>query len=245
MDLPVIEVFDGHDRLAGCLPKKSQTGEWFPRAADTIRIIPRDQWDEIAQEISLKNRVLKIKDQNGFGACASYASVLSVEIARELAGYPYEELNALSVYGRVNGGRDAGSSIDENLRFIQQRGVVPVRLWPESKGWRANPPEEAWDAALDYRIDEADDIANVDEFVSVLLGGRPVVWGSRGHALCAIAHKKDYPEVANSWDTSWGDEGFGKWDSYNRITWGYGAWSPRVARYSGGDPAPEPIKGVV
>lgn len=227
-ELPVIEVFNGQERLAGCLPRKQLYGT-YPKAEDRIELIPEDEWENLAKNITLRPRVKAIKDQNGYGACASYASVLAVEIARELAGYPYVELNPLTVYGRVNGGRDAGSSIDENLRFIMENGVVPASMWPESKGWRENPPEECWEAAQEYKIEEFYDIATNAEFVSALLRGFPVVFGARGHALCSIAYKREYPEVGNSWAVSWGDEGFGKWVSWNGINTGYGMWCARVA----------------
>jgi len=231
--LPVIEVFDGHERFAGCLPRKSKPGEWCPMASDRIEIVPESQWAELAKNITLRPRVRAIKDQNGFGACASYASVLAVEIAREIAGYPYVELNPLPLYALVNGGRDAGSSIDENLRVIMERGVIPAELWPESNGWRKRPPQELWDAAQEFRIEEFYDISSKAEFVSALLRGFAVVFGAKGHALCSVAYKDTHPEVGNSWNTTWGDQGFGKWVPWNGINWGYGGWCGRVTAPSG------------
>lgn len=231
-DLPVIEVFDGHERLAGCLPRKSKPGEWCPMAADRIPLVDRDEWDELAKNITLRPRVEVVLNQGSNGSCASESSTGAVMLSRSIAGFQFELLNPLSVYGRVNNGRDAGSSIDENLRFIRENGICPESVWPRSKGWRANPPEEAWAEAAKYRIVEFYDITSIDEFVSALLRGFPVVHGSKGHALCGVAHKGDYPEDLNSWDYKWGDGGFGRWDSYRGINWGYGVYAIRTTHPS-------------
>jgi hypothetical protein len=199
-------------------------------ASERIKIIPSSEWAAAAEELgdSLRRKVWKVLDQDGVGSCATEATAGGTMIAREVAGQERVLLNPWSIYWYTSGGEDSGSSIDENLEYAREYGLCPESLHPRSKGWRAEPSAEAKAAALNFRIEEFYDIANVNEFVSALLGGFPVVFGSNGHAITAIQHMGSYPLILNSWG-DWGDGGFGKWCSYNAINWGYGAWALRVA----------------
>lgn len=211
----------------GCLPRKTRPGEWCPMAADRIPLVPKGEWDELAAKITLRPHVKNPLDQNGDGSCASESSTGGTLICRAFSGLPYVLLNPLFVYGRVNGGRDNGSSIDENLAFIRDRGIASEAVWPRSRGWRAEPSPEAMADALNYRIVEFYDISSVEEMVSALLTGFPVIFGANGHAICAVAHMGTYPLILNSWG-QWEDGGFGKWVSYSGINWSYGAFCIRV-----------------
>ncbi len=221
----------------GCLPRKSRPGELCPMAADRIEVIPEDQWDALAAQITLQPHVKAVLNQDSAGSCATESSTGGTMVGRALAGLPYVLLNPWFIYWHTGGssdrgdGRSGGSSIDENLAFIREKGIAPESVWPRSKGWGyrgANRPSvEAYAAALDYRIVEFYDISNVAEMVSALLKGFPVVFGSDGHSILAVAHKGTYPLILNSWG-NWGEGGFGKWCSYSGINWSYGAFCIRV-----------------
>ena len=146
-------------------------------------------------------------------------------LARSVQGLPHVILNPWFGYQETSGGRDQGSSIDDNLAFLRKFGCASEAVWPRSKGWRAKPSEEAWADALWYRIEEFYDIASVDEFVSAVLTGYPVVYGSAGHSVLRIEYMLDL----NSWSDDWKDGGFGLWASLNAINWGYGAFAIRYA----------------
>lgn len=218
-------------RPPGVLPRKSRLGEWCPLASERIKIIPRDEWDAAAEQLgaALRNRVPVVLDQDGVGSCAAEATTGGLMLARSIAGKDFVLLNPWYMYRVTSGGVDGGSSIDSNLVFARDIGIAPEKLHPRSLGWRASPSREAVEAAKQYRIEEFYDIANINEFVSALLQGFPVVFGSNGHAILAVQHKGSYPLILNSWSRSWGDGGFGQWCSYNAINWGYGAFAIRVA----------------
>jgi hypothetical protein len=218
------------DRIPGCLPRRSRPGDWCPMAAERIEIIPRNEWAEYARNISLRPHVHEVLDQDGVGSCATEATAGAIMIARSMHGLEHVTLNPWFIYYKTSGGRDRGSSIDENLAFAREHGCAPESVWSRDKGWRTRPSEEAYEAAKQFRIEEFYDITSIDEMVSCLLAGYPVVYGSNGHAVCKVAHLDESKGLdLNSWGTGWEDDGFGVWASYRAVNWAYGAWAVRVA----------------
>jgi hypothetical protein len=197
-------------------------------ASERIALVPENQWDTLAKQVSLRPFRRTLLDQNGNGSCACESSAQALMLCRVFLGLEHVPLNPLFIYGRINGGRDGGSSIDTALDFLMKYGCAPESIWPRSKGWRAEPSKEAWEAALQFRITEFFDIANKAEFVSALLDAMPVVHGSKGHAIVAVEHAGDHPLICNSWG-AWEDDGYGEWCKYSQIEWGYGCWCVRVA----------------
>ena len=210
----------------GCLQRRSFPGDW-PMAADRIELVPEGQWDALASQITLRPYVKTVLDQGQVGSCAAESSTQALMIAREMAGLPHVPLNPYSVYHTTSGDTDHGSNIDDNLEHLMIYGACPESVWPRSKGWRAEPSAEAKAAALEFRIAEFFDISTIEEFVSALLRGFPVVWGANGHAICAVQHEGTYPLIVNSWG-QWEDGGFGKWATYKQVNFAYGAWAMRV-----------------
>ena len=227
---PVIDSCHPHavfpaGRKPGVLPRKSRLGEWCPRASEHIKLIPRGEWEERAADISLRPHVHTVLDQGSVGSCATESTAGGIMVARSMQGLPHVVLNPWFIYQETSGGRDQGSSIDENLAFVRKYGCAPESVWPRSKGWRAKPSEEAYEAALPFRVPEFYDVATVDEFVSCVLTGYGVVYGSAGHSVLRVEYMLDL----NSYGEAWKDGGFGLWASLNAINWGYGAFAIRVA----------------
>jgi len=214
-------------KRTGCLPRRSKFGEVCQPFADAIEVIPRKHWPELIGTVSLRPKVPMIFDQDGVGSCATESATQAVQVCRALSGLPFEQLNPWFVYHTTSGGRDQGSNIDDNLVFLREHGVAPESVWPRSKGWRAAPSREASEAAKKYRIDEFFDIASWEEFGTALLSGFSVCFGYSGHSVLAVELlDTDRLLYANSWDDSWGDEGYGTLRS-SSVHWGYGAWAVR------------------
>jgi hypothetical protein len=216
-------------KARGCLPRRSKPGEWCPMLRDTIDVIPEAEWEQWTGKISLRPHVKHVLDQDGVGSCATEGATGTVMIDRSVRGLPDVLLNPWFLYFHTSGGRDQGSSIDENLQFLRDKGVASEAVWPRSKGWQAKPSEEAYADALKYRILEFYDITTIPEMVSALLRGWPVCYGAEGHCVVKIEHlDKSKGLDLNSWSTSWGDKGFGVWATYKAVNFNYGAWAVRT-----------------
>lgn len=201
----------------------------FPRAADRIEIIPTSEWgDLIDDDMDLRQFADIVYSQGSVGSCASEAKDQATAITLHASGAPYVRFNPYGTYGRVNGGRDAGSSIMANLRFGQQYGCFPEAVWPRSKGWSATPTEEAYKAAAEYRIDEVFEVGSWTEFGSALLKGFVVVFGYSGHSIVAVKLLSTTRfAYLNSWGANWGDNGVGT-IANSSIYWPYGAYALRT-----------------
>ena len=243
-NIPVIEVFGGEPRLAGCLPRKSKVGELCPLFSGVVEDMTDAELANAVGKVTLRH-FASIYDQDGKGSCAAEASDQAGSIARVVAGEPLILFNPWFMYRVTGGGRDAGSNIEDNLVFCRDQGMCPVSVWPRSKGL-SRPSEEAIEEAKKYRILEFYDLTTVRQMRTALAKGFPVVWGANGHALCKVEDQgPDKGLDANSWGTGWGDNGFGVWTSYRGIQWGYGAFAVRVATSSSGEPVPKLDKGIM
>jgi len=215
------------EKKNGLLPRTTSFGKLCKPFAEEVEVIPQSEWSGHIGKISLRQYAKTIFDQDGVGSCGAEASVGAVKIVRAFEGKSFVELNPWFVYHTTSGGRDNGSSLDDNLDFILKNGVAPESVWPREKGWKSRPSIEARSEALDFKGLEWFDIGSIEEFGTALLKGFPVVWGSDGHAKCAVEVLSTTTFLyLNSWDYSWGDSGFGE-ERFSRVNWGYGAWALR------------------
>jgi len=219
----------------GCLPRKTQFGKLkgVPAFRESIEVIPKKDWPElIPKQPGIRFCVPEpegVYNQGQVGSCACESGSQALSIVRVFCGQPWLLFNPYGIYGRVNGGVDAGSSLDDVAAFLRKYGAFPESVWPRSKGWRAEPTDEAYEAAYSYRLLESYDIGSAEEAVTALLLGMPVHYGSNGHAKCFV--RVLTPEkglYVNSWGSDWGDGGFGT-ERFANIWWQYGAFAYRTA----------------
>ena len=157
------------------------------RSAPGFEVIPEEYWEKAClSEWHNKNREDRFRytlDQNGKGSCAA-ESATGIKAALDTKqGLPEVLYNPWSVYWFTSGGSDRGSVIGDNVEYLRDKGVCPEEVWPRSKGWRAEPSEEAKQIALQMRIVEFFYIENITELVSALLQGFDVHGGYSGHAI--------------------------------------------------------------
>ena len=216
-------------KAMGCLPRAEPFGELCSAFSEKIEVIPKARWKEFIGKVSLRPQVNVVLDQDGVGSCATESTAGADMIVRTSAGLPHVLLNPWSIYRVTSGGRDVGSSIDTNLAFARDTGILPESYWPRSKGWRATPPSGWENEAAKYKIVEFFDIKNAEEVGSALLKGFPVVFGWSGHS-CVLTTllSETTAEYLNSWG-DWGDQGFGK-VNLSAINYGYGAFAVRVPK---------------
>jgi len=218
-------------KKTGCLPRVSKVGELCDKLEDRMEVIPQSEWgDWIGNgDLDLGEHVDNILDQNGVGSCATESTAQGIMICRSLQGLPHVLLNPWSMYCFTSGGRDGGSNIDTNLDHARRIGILPMDVWPRSKGWRSKPSDDLMDKeASKYRIHEFFDCATIDEVGTALIRGMPVVFGWSGHS-CILTDLLDRNNAryANSWHESWGDNGFGT-VRLSAINFGYGAFAVRT-----------------
>jgi len=197
-----------------------------------IKLIPRKDW----AEVDLSHFVAEIMDQDGQGACNAFASVQALHVLRSIAGLPYVKLSPGNLYGRINGGRDAGSVLSDAIKTLEDEGVCTAATVPELQWRQRNWPPTWNEEAKKFRILEAWDCPSFDHLATAILLGFPVNlgilvgnnfnpgsdgWvpdyrgGGGGHAMCGIglAFSRERNtwgiKVANSWGRRWGAGGFG------------------------------------
>lgn len=247
-----------NDFKPGLLPRKTNFGQLkgVPIFREKIQVIPQNEQRELLKQvIGLRQYVGDIFNQDGIGSCAAESSVQGVSICRLYSGQEFVQFNPWFTYGRpaahgypggTSGGRDQGSTIDDNIKDLMEIGACPTSVFPryDSNGniinqWNKTPPVEAYEEAAKYKLLEVFDLSTVDEMRTALLLGMPVIYGSDGHAKCYVKIlDMETGLYANSWNESWGDEGFGT-EKFNNVLIQYGAFALRVAMDSDTSP-PEP-----
>ncbi len=221
-------------KATGCLIRAKPFAAMAPAFSDVLKVIPRDQWGDLIGQVSLKDNVTTILDQNSTGSCATESAAQGIMALRAWEHQPYVALNPWSIYAFTSGGVDRGSNIDTNLDYLARVGCLPESIWPRSKGWQRKPPQSLLDEhACDFRIAEWFDIATVDEIGTALLKGFPVVFGWRGHSCLFVELlDRDKALYVNSWGADWGDAGFGIL-SLSAVNFNYGAFAIRGTTDSG------------
>jgi len=208
-----------------------------PRVRDDFRLIPESEWMDLIQQRRQDEAFLRplvegfTLDQMSVGSCAS-EGYGGGTIAREAVqgNELVEKLNAYGLYRYVNGGRDGGSSLSDNMAAGAKYGVPSERVWPRSNGWRTPLTDEAKQDALRHRIDEFWRVGNKAEFGTALLLGMAVYAGYSGHAWYAVDPLDTLRFVwHNSWGKDWADGGFSTL-RYDSVAWYYGCWAFRTSR---------------
>lgn len=229
--------------------RTDEIGENCPlvRSAAGFETIPPQEWRQYIEGGSQNSGlVYNVQNQASVGSCGSESALGALKLVREAMGLKRVEFSPYAMYGRVNGGRDVGSSLGANLKHIRDIGSPTERSCPRSKGWRQRMSEAALLEAAEYKLDEYYEVTNWAEFGSALLQGWIVYWGYSGHAIVAVDIINESQFIyLNSWG-QWGtgtqyskqyndlNYGFGT-ISRSKIYWPYGVYCFRSATIASGD----------
>lgn len=190
---------------------------------DKLRIKKGSEWDDrIAEQDSHKSAGIDYSarqtHQGSSHECVSHASIQCFEIAynRQFSGVRYAFFGSpLGLYTRITGGRQwGGSNVNDALREMMARGVIPEHDGPEwlggkggqakrfkatvhqtsgrsedhwpTKGWiREAEFADGWEqTARHFRVLEAFYIPDKEAHFSALLHGLAIVNGRSGHSIC-------------------------------------------------------------
>ena len=176
-----------------------------PAYRDANPVVPESEWLDLIRDPdrpSGSELVWTVLNQGSVGSCASEAKDGGMMLIRAGAGREQVLFNPYATYGRVNGGRDGGSSLTSNVAFAKKYGCFPESAWPRSKGWQAKPDEAAYAEAYKYRLAESYDIGDdfyAEFFSALLMHPNPhVYFGYPGHAITAtdtVEQSKAPPEA--------------------------------------------------
>lgn len=221
-------------KLGGAIPRDDQPGNGCPFLRDQpgFNLIPPQDWAGIiAGGANLSSLVWSVLNQGSIGSCASEAAAGGLKVVREISGLERIEYNPYGAYGRLNGGRDQGSTLGGNLRFLRDYGAFPESVWPRSKGWQPKPDEQSYAAANLNRLDEYFEISSWAEAGTAVLNGWIVNFGLPGHSVLLVDMLNDQQGLyLNSWSETWGEKSI-----HNDIlSGGFGVVSRRSVQYSYG-----------
>jgi len=164
----------GFLRPSGYIPRARQVGPpRFALLADRITILPRDQWRPI--DLSRDNPEDMAQRRSN---CTSFATIQTYHIARKQSGLPFIEFSPGSLYPRVNGGADQGSTLLDNLIALIDGGICPSKDVPDLDAWRIRDLPANWKSiAKNYRATEAWDCPDFAAQATCLTRGDPTIFG--------------------------------------------------------------------
>jgi hypothetical protein len=221
------ELSQSGEKLFYMPPLEEVNGVWLPkrkgltqeRITDTPMLvkpmedlIPEEQWDSyIANQDSppsIAPWITEVLDQGQVGACTCGASAGGARNTLHFIGRDGGPFNMMFTYRHVNGGRDAGSSLEDVIAFGQQTGLCPSSVW--NGGWREKPPQAAYDAAAHYKLGEVYAANNRLKFANALLRKKGVHFWYDGHSVWAVGLlSRTMFDWLNTWGYDWGNNGRG------------------------------------
>lgn len=143
-DLKAIEV-DGQLRVLGCLPSPEPADiPLFSATFDLSAMEPR--------ESSLRWLEQPVLDQGNSSSCNGHACVVAAQRTWALSGQPPRRFSPWATYALINGGRDAGSSLEDGVKSMRDVGLFPNELIPQRLLWARDIPSTAYPIARRSRV---------------------------------------------------------------------------------------------
>lgn len=193
-----------------------------------IQLFDRSEWAERTEELVRTKTLISdlakaggygIKSQSRTNYCHFFGCVSAMEARRILQGERHVELSPASGAAPMTGFRNVGGWASQDLRWISENGVTPVTLWPQAAINRRYYTEEAKAVARRFRIRTYVPLRTFDELYSCLLQRIPCTHASMRwrHLVAAFdpvvrSRRAFGVGIANSWDVTWGDRGYGVLD---------------------------------
>jgi len=227
----------GHERYLGNLIHQGPPRLMWRTFGDApeARIIPRSEWDSLVpdEDDEYSPYLPPVHDQDGIGMCNASATVAAMEYQRALQGLDYVALSGGDLYGRINGGFDSGSMLEDGLAESMRGGVCSTA---ECKylDWRQGRrgSSEQTEARKRFRVLEAWLCPSFDACYSAVLQGfsliSGIMWrrnyepdskgwlpnggsGGGGHAVMGYKPTRRGKQYGiwhqNSWSAGWGRNG--------------------------------------
>jgi C1A family cysteine protease len=228
--LPAIVTPDGRTRILGAIPTGGLKAA-APAFASANPVIPRSEW----QPTRRPRGGVPILNQGSHGSCVGHGSCRALMKARERTGATFVLLSPTFVYAQINGGWDRGSDPADAATTLLQTGTCTMAECGEDTIFKRGIPQSAYQTAGRFKALDIYQCHSFDESVSAWLigfdvfdtvnvgagfnnldsnGVPPVAPGNGNHCVMFGDELKVTSggtwlmEHANSWDTSWGQDGF-------------------------------------
>lgn len=125
--------------LGNLVPTQGLAGPW-PVYGDAPRapMVPRSSWPELVARYTTgpdDTFLGPVHNQRDVGMCNPSATCSAIERCRARQGLEQVLLSGGDLYGRINGGVDRGSLLEDGLREAMAGGVAPVSEVPYLE-WR-------------------------------------------------------------------------------------------------------------
>lgn len=212
-----------HGFETGCLGYDGEEPLLAASFGESVSLIPRSQWKDLCQQIEETKSsgaflVTRIYDQGREGSCVANAAAQAHEICQALQ-FGHRQvvpLSAISLYKRIGSSPNSGSYVSSALKELSSRGILPLATEDNQRRFAHTMPNtgfyepfpSGWEqTAQHFKIHEYYRTWSLDELISALLLGFPVIVGRRGHAICYVQpfyrNGSLYVLYANSWG-KWG-----------------------------------------
>lgn len=191
-------------------------------------IIPQAQW----KEVDLTRLIWSVNNQAAYSSCCPTSGCSVIEILANRSGLRKFNLSALDGYYRINGGRDAGASLEDFLSIATTQGVATTDFCNE-QGWRKPSLKIGYETSrAKHRVLKASICTSWEAIGSALQRNKPVHFGllvdsgfspndkgvigpkrghsGGGHALVMVGLRKVNGEWYGILLNSWGDWGGSK-----------------------------------
>jgi hypothetical protein len=123
-------IIDGVERFLGNrVPTSAPDPGKYVVYGDTPQtpLVARSQWEGLVGNYVPDKpdhpNLPYVHDQDGIGQCNPDATTAAEEFTRSVMGLDFVKLSAGDLYGRINGGRDQGSLLEDALAEMDARGV--------------------------------------------------------------------------------------------------------------------------
>lgn len=189
-------------------------------------MVPKSQWAERIGRVSkqMRGTVTKIYSQGNEGSCVGFGSaqMLETTLRRRYGIKHWVSLSGMSIYKRIGSSANSGAMIPDGMDAVLV-GALPVDS-PENKakyqhthprtGFRTSLPSGWQETAKLFCGTAWAKASGAEEIMSALLNDFCGIVGRDGHCVPYVMPEQYETGgfcagYANSWDSDWGDSGFG------------------------------------
>lgn len=165
--------YKGEYRKLGALPPAPQDKAKFRAFRNHFQRLPRSRW----VKRDFRSYGAKTENQGKKGSCSCQSAVKAFDVLRRASGMKPADLSGTFGYAQINGGRDQGASVSANMEVLMRMGACLRTQVGDDQIYKQQIPREAYQTALDYRLQEAFLLRTFDDFGTALTIGHTAAIG--------------------------------------------------------------------